>query len=274
MLDGSFTVSEFIELLIASILAGLLTGCLLIYIYRRYQRRRAHSLRRQEDFDGETKAHQGKSPPSSNNAHLDLGSVIDIHSRTQRSQHRQTPSIPIQPPPAEEDPSSYAADDLAVEMTANNHWAEAGSSRVGRLETDVLHDNPRTPGQSQMVSFPSTPSTLEHQLNTHASSGSTSARHSRFPSHTRLRGSGHGSQGGNSTSSVGQSSADLALSRTTTNVSTLPAYDTLSNAPPRYPSSLRTSISHSVILDQPSPGFIPPLPETPRWTKQDGSDRF
>jgi len=82
MIDGSFTIPEFVELLVASALAGLLAGCLLIYIHHRFLR---HCCLRAQDFEHGTKAH-----------HSSGGDASMIDTR------QQSPTIPIQTPPPDE----------------------------------------------------------------------------------------------------------------------------------------------------------------------------
>jgi len=82
MINGGFTIPEFVELLVASALAGLLAGCLLIYIHRRFLR---HCCLRPQDFEHGTKVHHSSGGDTS---------MIDVR--------QQTPTIPIQIPPPDE----------------------------------------------------------------------------------------------------------------------------------------------------------------------------
>lgn len=265
MIDVHFTVQEFVEILAASVLAGLLVGSLLIYLYLLCRNRR--SIRRHYFKDGTKRRH------SSHHNGDDQNSVIDIHPVNGR---RQTPTLPIQLPPVE-DPSF--SDDVLQDLPASL-WAEAGSSHVGRPISDSLHEF-QTP-KSQLASFPSvaTISSTDNQTN-YLSPRAFSTGNSRHSRHSHFAAGKNNSYGEKDASasdpgSPVHSTADVSLSRTTTNVSTLPPYDGLSSGPPRYPSSLRTSNSASLAPDQASPGLVPPLPDRPDpWrTKQDGSGRF
>ena len=91
MINGGFTIPEFVELLVASALAGLLAGCLLIYIHHRFLR---HCCLRPQDFEHGTKVHHSSGGDAS---------MIDIW--------QQTPTIPIQIPP----PDEYAMPPLEPE---------------------------------------------------------------------------------------------------------------------------------------------------------------
>ena len=91
MINGGFTIPEFVELLVASALAGLLAGCLLIYIHHRFLR---HRCLRPQDFEYGTKVHHSSGGDAS---------MIDIR--------QQTLTIPIQIPP----PDEYAMPPLEPE---------------------------------------------------------------------------------------------------------------------------------------------------------------
>lgn len=224
--DG-FTVPEFIELLMSSALGGLLTGGLVICVYVRYRKRKRLSR-----YDTEQKTHENQ--------------VIDIRPITRR----QRVSIPIQDPPPEEIFSSMPT-----------------SSPVPSLRTlgDLSHDD-RMDQSVQSASAPLPPSTLYTDPPTTSGRGplqnySYIIRSSR-PSHS-VRAASHG----NSSCRMGirddrtgnLTTAESSLSRTTTNSSTLPSYDNLSSAPPRYPST--SSGSYSPLGADQSLNGYPPVPK-------------
>ncbi|KXN91816.1 hypothetical protein AN958_11966 [Leucoagaricus sp. SymC.cos] len=242
MPDHGFTVPELVELVVSSALAGFLVGVLLVYLYLQHEKRKL----RDRNYNDERKPIEGD---------LNEGDcVIDIRVIPTR----QTPTIPIQSPPLEEN-SSPLNDDAA----ASAH-AEAGSSHDGRFS-----DTP-TPYSGSVASFPAAIGRPTLRVLSQTARPERSGRRG-LSGYSRADGTGSPRDDRGPQSST----AELPLSRTTTNVSTLPAYDTLSSGPPRYSSPLRTPSSPSLEGEQRSPGFIPPVPDfSSWWAKQDGSDRF
>lgn len=114
MINGGFTIPEFVELLVASALAGLLAGCLLIYIHHRFLR---HCCLRPQDFEHGTKVHHSSGGDAS---------MIDIW--------QQTPTIPIQIPP----PDEYAMPPLEPEHAIPQ--TETRNDYQGKISISNYHD--------------------------------------------------------------------------------------------------------------------------------------
>ncbi|KAF9450226.1 hypothetical protein P691DRAFT_789710 [Macrolepiota fuliginosa MF-IS2] len=216
--NNKFTVPEFIELLICSVLGGLLAGGLMVYLY--IQSKKYGCMGRtqvQKEADGEW--------------------VLDITPR-------QRVSIPIQDPPNEERFSALTRN-LSFSVRA-----ATGTSHDDRRRDSIIHDDIRS-----WAPVPTTPDSQNHQyFLPNGSSRHSRSAHSTPPStprEMRMRGI------------VGNSGSNLELlSRTTTTVSTLPPYDTLSLGPPRYPTS-GTSFS-DVLTGPETTDPVDPLPQLPR----------
>ena len=199
MIDGGFTVPEFVELLVASVLAGLMAGILLTYIHDRCLRR---CCLRAQDFEDEAKAHQ--------NVHSSSGdaSMIDIR--------QQTPTIPIQTPPPDE--CAMFPDHVIPRV-------EAGYSSTGH---QIPH---RTLGSQPFTIIP----TIDHPSPQAFFIQNT--RHPNHNSLTSARINDQEKKGISSYHDRGlrnATSADLSSRTTTTTISTMP-HSVRASGSPRYP---------------------------------------
>lgn len=232
--NNKFTVPEFIELLVCAVLAGLLAGGLVAYICLRRgncRRQRRHGVGRPPGRQGEVE----KSPV------LDIGVLP-----------RQRVSIPIQDPP----PPGECLSPLTRDMTFSSR-AEASTSHDSRYHNSDCQDIPTTPYVSSI------PDTVPDSWSVPVQGPPPLPQPDRS---TSLGNSSWGKMGVEDNRNDG-STAEVPLSRatTTSQVSTLPPYDTLSSGPPRYPtSSERSYLTNSPPLEADqyidSTYSLPPLP--------------
>jgi hypothetical protein len=288
MTDTGFTIPEFIELLVSSLLGGAITGTILVFLYFRFRKRKS---RRQQLYD-EERQQNGAEENNIFSTCQDSDRIIVIHAQMMKS--RQTPSIPIQDPPDEENSAFWnggSNDGVRNEEGIVHHdCVEDGVESEGRKMPKVPLASSPPPGPSAGVVFLSVRPDSDHgntytyPPRTRQPSPAPTTRYSQFnrsifkglnSNSPRCSMSNQAQEGDGATNST----AEAPLSRTATNMSNLPLYDTLSSGPPRYSSRSKTISSPSVSVrvsgDQPSPaGPYPPMPVDKWWAKQDGSDMF
>jgi len=149
MIDGSFTIPEFVELLVASALAGLLAGCLLIYIYYRFRR---HCCLR----------------PADAKAHHTSGDASMIDPR------QQSPTIPIQTPPPDEyamppEPKMYIVPRMEYPSISHQRNDYQGQMDISKYHDRGMRNTRNTTSVDLLNRTPTTTTTPPHNVRTSGS---------------------------------------------------------------------------------------------------------